>query len=404
MARPRPRWQRFRHEHFPHHPAVPTRLRRHRDRRRRRADATAALPYTGTAASPRSLPPLDPTALQAAIDDLDHPPATAAQLWVGGTAGGWYGTSGVADVRTERVPRPDDRFRVGSITKVFVATVVLQLVDERRVDLDAPIQRYLPGLLPADFAPITVAQLLTHTSGLPDHVGIPNPTTPEEVFEHRFDEWTPEEWVATATRRPLKFAPGTKQEYRGVNYVLAAMLVDRITERPYGDAVAERILRPLGLARTVVPGDDPRIHGPHVHGYLTMSDGRLRDITAYDMSSCRGEGDMISTARDLDRLIAALFAGDLLPPHLMRKMFTLPPDDVLMVDGTPARYSTGLQTATVGGVELWGKTGEQWGYKNAAFSTRDGARRLMLAASPTGMRGRDDESDMVLRIVETLFT
>ncbi|OSZ59070.1 peptidase [Streptomyces pharetrae CZA14] len=366
--------------------------------------ATSVLPARHAAAAPAPLPPLpplDPGALQAVIDDLEHPPSTAAQLRVDGTAGYWRGASGVADLGTRRPVTPHDKVRIGSITKVFVATVVLQLVAEGRVDLDAPVRRVLPGLLPARFGAVTVAHLLNHTSGLPDHVGIPEPKTAEEVFRHRFDHWTPQEWVATATHGPLKFAPGTRQEYRGINYALAALIVDKVTGRPYGQAVAARILRPLGLERTVVPGDDPRIHGRHVHGYLAMADGRLRDITTYDQSSSRGEGDMMSSTNDLDRMFTALFSGELLPPELLGRMFALPPDDVRMLDGSPARYTTGLQQATVNGVTLWGKTGETYGYKSAAFSTRDQRRRFVLAYHPTTARS-GEESQLIARVADLL--
>lgn len=367
--------------------------------------ATAmALPAHGAAASsahPAPLPPLDTAALRAAIDDLRHPPSTAAQLRVGGAAGHWRGTSGVSDISTRRPVAGNDKVRIGSITKVFVATVVLQLVAEGRVALDTPVRHVLPGLLPARFSPVTVAHLLNHTSGFPDHVGIPEPTTAEDVLRHRFDHWTPREWVATATHGPLKFAPGTRQEYRGINYVLAALIIDKVTGRPYGEAVAARVLRPLDLAHTLVPGDDPRIHGRHVHGYLAMADGSLGDVTTYDQSSSRGEGDMISTTGDLDRMLSVLFSGGLLPPELLQLMFTLPPDDVRMLDGSPARYSTGLQQATVNGVTLWGKTGETYGYKNAAFSTRDRRRRFVLAYHPTTARN-GDESQMIARIADLL--
>ncbi|MFE6666496.1 serine hydrolase domain-containing protein [Streptomyces sp. NPDC057697] len=365
------------------------------------AAAAAVLPASRAAASSSDLPPLDPTALRAAVEDLEHPPSTAARLRVGGTAGRWYGASGVADLRTRRPVTARDRVRLGSITKVFVATVVLQLVAEGRVGLDTPVRRALPGLLPDRFTPVTVAHLLNHTSGFPDHVGIPEPATAEEVFRHRFDHWTPREWVATATSGPLKFAPGTRQEYRGINYVLAALIIEGVTGRPYGEAVEARILRPLGLAHTVVPGDDPRIHGPHVHGYLATADGGLRDITVRDQSAARGEGDIISTPEDLDSMLAALFSGELLPPELSGLLFTLPPDDVRMLDGSPARYSSGLQQATVNGVTLWGKTGETYGYKNAAFSTRDQRRRFVLAYHPTAARD-GEESRMIARIADLL--
>ncbi|MEU9560534.1 serine hydrolase domain-containing protein [Streptomyces sp. NPDC048161] len=363
--------------------------------------AAAVLPAPRATASPPTLPPLDPTALRAVIEELEHPPSTAAQLRVGGTAGQWYGTSGVADIRTRRPVTAHDKVRVGSITKAFVATVVLQLVAEGRIGLDTPVRRVLPGLLPDRFAAVTVAHLLNHTSGFPDHVGIPEPATAEEVFRHRFDHWTPREWVATATYGPLKFAPGTCQEYRGINYVLASLIIDKVTGRPYDEAVEARILRPLGLAHTVVPGDDPRVHGRHVHGYLAMADGSLRDITTYDRSPARGEGDIISTTGDVDGMLAALFSGELLPPELSELLFTLPPDDVRMLDGSPARYSTGLQQATVNGVTLWGKTGETYGYKNAAFSTRDQRRRFVLTYHPTSARN-GEESRMIARVAALL--
>ncbi|KAF4410976.1 serine hydrolase domain-containing protein [Streptomyces lycii] len=328
------------------------------------------------------VPPPDPGALRAAIADLDHPPVTAVQLRISGSAGSWYGTSGVADLRSERPVRPHDKVRVGSITKVFVATVVLQLVAEGRLALSTPVQRCLPGLLPAAFPPITVEQLLNHTSGLPDEVGHPELSTPEAVFEHRFDRWTPERLVASVSRTPMKFEPGTAQDYRGINYVLAALVVERLTGHHFGRAVEGRLLRPLGLRGTDVPVHERRIRGPHVRGYLEMSDGRLRDITEIDPSKDFGEGEMISTTDDLTRFVTALFSDRLLPRRLLDRMCTLP-EGIRMIDGTPARFGTGLQTATANGVTVWGKTGEQYGYANGMFSTRDQQRRIVFAFHPT---------------------
>jgi len=354
----------------------------------------AGRPGTGRAASD-GLPRLDPRALERAVSDLTRPPATSAQLRVGGTGGNWYGTAGVADTRTGRPARAGDRIRAGSTTKAFVATVVLQLVADRRVRLDDPIGRRLPGLLPPASGRITVAQLLNHTSGLPDHRGLPDESTPEAVIRHRFDQWTPREWVDTVTHDPLKFRPGTKQEYRGINYVLLALLVQELTGQPYGEAVHDRVLRPLGLRRTLLPGDDTRLHGPHVHGYLRMTDGSVRDVTRYNPSVSWGEGELVSTVDDLDRFLDALFSGVLLPSHVRAHMFTLPPKDVRMLDGTPARYGMGLQTATVNGVTFWGKTGEWAGYRTRMFSTRDGRRRFVLSFTPTPLNPAEDMTGRV---------
>ncbi len=236
------------------------------------ASASAGTITSGQVADRAHLATADTSALQAAISDLSHPPATSAQLRVGDQGTHWYGTAGVSDIRSGRAPYRDDRFRAGSVTKAFVATVVLQLWARHRVDLDAPIGRYLRDLLPSSSARITVAQLLNHTSGLPDHQGLPDLSTPEAVLRHRGDRWTPQELVRTVTHSPLKFPPGTKQEYRGINYVLLALLIEELTGQPYGEAIKSRILRPLGLTRTLLPGDDPHLHGPQVRGYLRMTD------------------------------------------------------------------------------------------------------------------------------------
>lgn len=361
----------------------------------------AAAPRPTSPVPPAPLPRLDVTALRAALSDLAHPEATGAQLRVTGSAGRWYGTSGVADRASGRPISEHDTFRIGSITKVFVATVVLQLAAEHRLVLDAPVQRYLPGLLPPAFPPISITQLLNHTSGLPDESrdGRPDLSTPEGIARHRYDKWTPEQLVSLISHGPMKFTPGSKQEYRGVNYVLLTLLIERLTGRRYGEVIASRILDPLGMRRTSLPGKGPRIHGPHVHGYMRMTDGSLLDITTYEQTSAWGEGEMISTTGDLDRFQTALFSGTLLPRPVLEHMFTLP-DGVRMVDGSPARYGAGLQTVTMNGITLWGKTGERYGYASFMMATRDQQRRAVLTFNPTH---RDaTQVQMTLRVGEAL--
>jgi D-alanyl-D-alanine carboxypeptidase len=365
------------------------------------AGASAGTTTSGQVADGAHLATADTSALQAAISDLSHPPATSAQLRVGDRGTHWYGTAGVSDIRSGRAPYRDDRFRAGSVTKAFVATVVLQLWARHRVDLDAPIGRYLRDLLPSSSARITVAQLLNHTSGLPDHQGLPDLSTPEAVLRHRGDRWTPQELVRTVTHSPLKFPPGTKQEYRGINYVLLALLIEELTGQPYGEAIKSRILRPLGLTRTLLPGDDPHLHGPQVRGYLRMTDKSLHDITTYEQSSSWGEGELVSSVDDLFRFQEALFSGGLLPPEAMSHLFALPPDSVPMLDGSPARYSMGLQTATVNGVTLWGKTGDTYGYRTRMFATRELRLRFVLSYTPTPLAASED---MINRVVTLLTT
>ncbi len=185
--------------------------------RRHLAAIGAALALTGLA-SPASasgtLPPLDPAALQGAISGLPNATVTGALVNVTGSAGRWSGTSGVRDVVTRRSVQADGNFRVGSISKVFTAVVVLQLAAEHKVDLDRSVQHYLPGLLPDAYPTITVRELLNHTSGLPD--GTLGGGDARWFVDHRFESWTPRQIVEDAVSHPMKFAPGTKQDYNGM--------------------------------------------------------------------------------------------------------------------------------------------------------------------------------------------
>ncbi|HET6501012.1 MAG TPA: serine hydrolase domain-containing protein [Amycolatopsis sp.] len=339
--------------------------------------AAFAAPAPPTAAAV-ALPPLNTTALSQAISGLPDADETGALLEIRGPAGSWTGTSGVSDLGTAAPVPTDAHFRIGSITKTFTAVVVLQLVAEHRVDLDQPVQRYLPGVLPADYPPITVGQLLDHTSGLP---AIDLPEDPQWVLDNRYTVFTPAEVLATATRHPMTFTPGSAQQYTNTNYVVAGMLIEKVTGRAYGAEVHDRILRPLGLRDTSVPGNDPSLPEPYSHGYLAVN-GQLVDVTRMNQSIPWAAGEMISTAADLDRFITALFRGDLVPPGQLRAMFTLPTVKIFGTD-QPAIYSDGLMTATVNGVTVWGKTGTRYGYTDGVWATRDLARRIIYSVNST---------------------
>ncbi|MDQ0714880.1 D-alanyl-D-alanine carboxypeptidase [Streptomyces luteogriseus] len=351
--------------------------------------AAASAPAVSSAA--RSTTGQSPNAaLEAAIAGLPSADATAALVRVGGKEGTWHGSSGVHDLRTGRPADPAARFRAGSVTKVFTAAVALQLAEEGRLDLDRSARSYLPELIPASYAGVTVRQLLDHTHGIPapDFPG----TTVEEAYANRFRVYDPRDMVRSATSKKPEFAPGERQHYLNIGYTVAGLLIERVTRDSYEHQVARRVLGPLGLRDTYFPGPNPRITGPHNHGYQTMrlDDGTtgLRDVTVWGTTDGWAAGDIVSTTADLETFTRALFRGRIVRGPLLEEMFTLP-EVTDFRTGKPAAYSVGLSMKVLGGREVWGKTGGRWGYNAAIASTRNGSRTLVYSVNSTDAKGQD---------------
>ncbi|WP_438291403.1 serine hydrolase domain-containing protein [Streptomyces sp. HUAS TT7] len=360
--------------------------------------AASPAPAAGRTAAHRTTGTLDTAALGAAIAGAGKPgaDATAALVRVGGTEGSWLGSAGVHDLASGTPADPDARFRAGSVTKVFTAAMVLQLAGEGRVDLSRPARAYLPDLIPASYSTVTVRQLLNHTSGIPS-VGSPDDSL-EYLYAHRFESRDPADVVRGATAQKPDFAPGTEQHYDNIGYTAAGLLIERVTGDSYAHQLATRILRPLHLANTYVPGADPAIRGPHNHGYQVFPkpDGstELRDVTAWGAGDTFAAGDLISTTADLEHFTRALFTGRVVQGPQLKEMFTLPDASVRdMKTGRPAAYSAGLSTMRLGGHDVWGKTGGRWGYNTviAATMSPTGAlsRTLVYSVNSTDAKGSD---------------
>jgi D-alanyl-D-alanine carboxypeptidase len=331
---------------------------------------TIKRPSTTTA-----LPPIDSERLRAAIANLPNEHVTSAQVGVNGWAGWWSGRAGVADIRTGRTVPANGRFRIGQTTEMFTATVVLQLVAEARLALCDTVQQHLPGLLPVGSPPITVGQLLDHTSGLP--VSDADTDDPAWVIEHRSDEHTPQQIVRAARGRPMVFAPGTRQRPNRINYVITGLLIEKVSGHSFGHELRARILHPLRLHDTSLPHrGDTGIKGRHAHGYARVG-GELVDITAQSPSGWSDTG-MISTTTDLARFVFALLRGRLVPAAQLARMHAVPD-----VDG--ACFSAGLQrTELPGDITLWGKNGGVPGYSTSVAATRDARRILSVSLTTTG--------------------
>ncbi|MET9296636.1 serine hydrolase domain-containing protein [Streptomyces sp. NPDC003077] len=304
------------------------------------------------------------------LDLLTRSGAVGAQVRV--TEGGrsWLARSGSAE-RAGRAPVPrEGRFRIGSATKMFTSVVLLQLVGQGEVALDAPLSRYLPlGLVPQGDR-ITARMALQHTSGLHDTArDLPQG---EELVRTRFRHYDAADQVRRAAAKPADFPPGTGYGYSNTNYLIAGLIIERVTGHSYAAEVRERIIAPLGLHHTFVPGDRTDIPGPHAHGYLGTT-----DITALNPSFAGPAGEIVSTPRDMDRFLTALTSGELLLPVQWKEM------NRTVATGEPGeRYGLGLKERTLScGRTAIGHTGGIPGYATLAFTTRDGERRVVLSAN-----------------------
>ncbi|MER7485778.1 serine hydrolase domain-containing protein [Streptomyces sp. NPDC126497] len=319
-------------------------------------------------------------ALCEAIEGLPDATTTAALVRLGGTEGSWQGSSGVRDLVSGRAADPDARFRAGSTTKVVTAAAVLRLAAQGEVDLDASVERYLPGLLGPEFTtPVTVRNLLNHTSGI--QPGVSWGDTFEEQYAHRYDTLTPRRVVKSAVARGPAFKAGDEQQYLNINYTILGLLIEKVTGRSYASAATRLVLRPAGMEHTYFPGTDPRIRGPHHRGHQAVPrpDGttRLVDVTEWNVADRWAAGDMISTTADLERLVTALFGGRIVPEPQLREMFTVPAD----IDG--AAYSAGLTRLELQGTVYWGKSGARPGYSTAIAATEDLGFTLVYSLSDT---------------------
>ncbi|MER7536299.1 serine hydrolase domain-containing protein [Streptomyces sp. NPDC097704] len=335
--------------------------------------AATTLAAPALAASAPAKP--DHAATQQALDAAvaDGVPGAVAQARDGRAQ--WTGTAG------DR--KGNDRYRVGSITKSFTATVLLQLQAEGRIDLDDPVEKWLPGVVRGnghDGREITVRQLLNHTSGIYSYTS--DPGFQEKVFgpgflEHRYDTWTPQQLVSVAMAHKPDFAPGAAWNYSNTNFVLAGMVIEKVTGRPYGQAVENRIIKPLKLRATSVPGTRSAMPQPSSPAYSKLSrdaNAPVHDVSALNPSIAGSAGEMISDSRDLQTFYRALLGGRLLTKDGLKEMTTTVR---MSADDPNAGYGLGLMEQKLScGKEVWGHGGGIHGSSSLAVTTRDGRHSL----------------------------
>ncbi|MEV4125579.1 serine hydrolase domain-containing protein [Nocardia sp. NPDC049707] len=319
----------------------------------------SVLPNLGTTSAQPG--PMRFSVLQARLDSLVRLAIVpGAQLIVTVDGDATQINSGVGDIVT-RTAFPDDaQVRIASNTKTFVATVVLQLVGEGRIQLDAPIERYLPGVVRGpggDGNLITVRNLLQHTSGIPDYLVRLNLGSLEALQQYR----TPDQLIRIGLDAPAQFPPGSRFGYSNTDYLLAGKLIEQVTGRPVGVEVTNRILIPLELRDTYWPEFplENVIRGPHPRAYQVVNGTRV-DITDIDPGWGLADGALVATGADLNRFFSALLAGELLhPTELAEMQHTIQTMD----PAQPSDAGLGLfHRINACGIDIWSHGGAMDGF------------------------------------------
>ncbi|MFC5958412.1 serine hydrolase domain-containing protein [Streptomyces pratens] len=268
-----------------------------------------------------------------------------------------------------------DEFRMGSNTKTTVATVVLQLVAEQRLQLTDPVEKWLPGLIP-DGATITLRMLLNHTSGLFNYTYDPDVLKAFTGQDTR--AWTPRELIAAGVRHDPLFAPGTDYSYSNTNYVALGLVAEKAAGHSLSDLIQERIAEPLHLKDTYLVTGSGETKSPRLaHGYEpeaarlapllppgtpagTEFAGPARpaghvDTTWINLSTEWAAGGMVSTAQDWARFSSALMSGKLLPPGQLKEMRVTVAEEAEFPN---RRYGLGLEQVVTPCGTVWGHNGQ----------------------------------------------
>ncbi|MGG2091541.1 serine hydrolase domain-containing protein [Bacillus sp. S13(2024)] len=305
----------------------------------------------------------------------------------------WSYAAGIADLSTKKPMKTDFRFRIGSVTKTFTATVVLQLAGENRLNLDDSIEKWLPGVIQGngyDDKQITIRQLLNHTSGIAEYT-----RSKDFNMMDTKKSYTAEGLVKMGISMPPDFAPGKSWSYSNTGYVLLGILIEKVTGNSYAEEIENRIIEPLELSDTFLPGNSSVIPGTkHARGYIQL-DGASepKDVTYYNPSMGSSAGDMISTADDLNKFFSSLLGGKLLKEQQLKQMLTTVPTGRTEIDG----YGLGIyETKLPNGVSIWGHGGGIPGFITFAGGTLGGKHTLAVNSNCLGKADNPDPFKNIL--------
>ncbi len=332
------------------------------------APSTSSLGGNVHASTPARVATKKPTKLQRIVRSLVAAHVPGAVVFVRTPKGVRSAAAGLASLQPRVAMHATDRYRIASVTKTFVATVVLQLAAEGKLSLNDPVERWLPRMVP-NGASITLRELLNHSSGLFDYDQDQAWVSARTADPGR--EWSPHELVAIATSHPPLFSPGADWSYSNTNYILLGLVVEAATGKTLAEELQDRVFEPLALGSTSYP-TGTGIPSPFAHGYfvsrppLPVPAGTLIDVSTILSPSAWGAGQIVSNTHDLTTFFAALLKGRLLPARFLAQMKA----------GSPVslNYGLGLRNTFTPCGKAFGHDGDIPGYRNVVWATANGRR------------------------------
>ena len=273
---------------------------------------------------------------------------------------------------------PDTVYGLGSCTKPITAVAVLKLVEAGKVRLDDPASRYVPGL-PAAWRAITVRQLLTHTSGLPNYR--------LSINYSRLAGYTaPDSALKLVANKPLDFAPGSRYEYSNTNYHLLGQLIENVSGQPYARFLDAQLFRPVGMTATRQAALPAAVPG-QATGYLLQGEANVTNTLIFPAAINAGDSGLLSTAPDLARWCLALDSDRLLAPATLKQMET----PGTLADGTRTTYGLGWVIGAWNGHRQIAHSGAEPGYSSSIFRYPDDRLAVVLLSNTYDGTGLTDQ-------------
>lgn len=317
-------------------------------------------------------------------------PGVIAGVWT--PQGAWRTAVGIADLRTAEPMMLDGHVRIASVSKTFVATVLLQLIAEGKATLEDTLEAYVPGVPNGER--ITLRHLLGMTGGLFNYVNDPKfeaayTTDPLSPFSHA-------QFLQLLQRNPPVFAPGEGAEYSDSNYYLLGLVIERLTGRSAAAEIEARIVQPLGLRGTSLPAT-PAMPAPAPRGYAAdPGSADLRDLTESSAEIPWTAGAMISTLDDLRIWAPALATGALLTPAMQQERLRGVP--LVSSSGRTFAYGLGIMTS-----DGWsGHAGAIFGYSTWMLH-HPGRGATVIVLANRGETMQEFANGITFRILDTLF-